>query len=78
MRGRLSRRELEIARAAVKRLQAVVRMRLARKEFLQAKSSALLIQAGFRGALVRGGIAAQVRPANLTVVSASTFSMGCC
>jgi hypothetical protein len=56
----MSRRELTIAKAAAKKLQAVVRMRLARKDFLKAKSSAVLIQSGFRGALARGGLAAQV------------------
>ena len=55
----MSRRELRVARAAVMKLQAVVRMRIARKEYMKAKSSAVLIQAGFRGALARGGIAAQ-------------------
>jgi hypothetical protein len=34
IRGRLSRRELQIARKAATKLQAVVRMRLAKKEYL--------------------------------------------
>ena len=59
MRGRLSRRELEVAKAAAVRLQAVVRMRRSRNEFLQARSGAVLLQAGWRGAKARGELAMQ-------------------
>ncbi len=61
IRGKLSRREFALARKAATKLQALVRMRKAKREYLQAKSSCVLIQAGFRGALARGGLAAQVQ-----------------
>ncbi len=35
MRGRMSRRELAVAKAAVVRLQAAARMRIAKKEYVQ-------------------------------------------
>ena len=52
---------IDAARKAAIRIQANWRSKLARKEFLKSKTSAVLIQSGFRGARARGQLAMQVR-----------------
>ena len=52
---------IDVARKAAIRIQANWRVKMARKEFLKSKTSAVLIQSGFRGARARGELAMQVR-----------------
>ncbi len=51
---------IDVARKAAIRIQANWRVKMARKEFLKSKTSAVLIQSGFRGARARGELAMQV------------------
>jgi IQ calmodulin-binding motif len=50
----------EIARLAAIKIQANWRVKVARREFLKSKTSAVLIQSSFRGAKARGEFAMQV------------------
>ena len=68
----LTKREVEAARRAAIRIQAVFRMRMARQDYLLARSSAILTRGAFKAALKRGGLAAERMAAIMLQVRLAT------